>query len=90
MKYSEDRIKTLALNIHNRLYLDNEVDYTDEEKSLQVIKKIMLEFFQWEDKVDEFVKNKILSHKRQILPDSPDWNILYNKYFEEEMRKKKM
>lgn len=89
MKYSEDRIKNLALAIHNRLYLDNEVDYTDEDESLKLIKKLMLDFFQLEDRIDEIVKNKILTLKKNISPGSPEWDIIYKKYFEEEMRKHK-
>lgn len=89
MKYSEDRIKNLALAIHNRLYLDNEVDYVDEEESLKIIKKLMLDFFLLEDRLDEIVKNKILTLKKNISPGSPEWDIVYHKYFEEEMRKHK-
>lgn len=87
MKYSEDRIKNLALQIHDRLYLDNHVDYKDEDEALQVIKDFMLGYFQMEDKVDDIVTKKILSQKKSIIPGSADWDVLYNKYFEEEMRK---
>lgn len=90
MKYSEDRIKSLALKIHDKLYLDEDVDYSDEDKALAEIKKVMLEYFQIEDKIDEMVKNKILSLKKQVIPGTDEWNILYRKYFEEEMRKHKM
>lgn len=87
MKYSEDRIKTLALKIHDRLYLDEDADYTDEEKALAAIKEVMFKFFKIEDQIDDRVRRKILSLKRQVIPGSDEWNILYQKYFEEEMRK---
>jgi len=87
MKYSEDRIKTLAKSIHDRLYLDEDVNYKDEDKSLNLIKKTMLAYFQMEDKIDEIVKAKIETLKKRIIPGTDEWNILYRKYFEEEMRK---
>lgn len=90
MKYSEDRIKVLALKIHDKLYLDEAVDYTDDDEALAAIKKVMNKFFQLEDDIDEMVKNKILSLQRQVIPGSDEWKILYRKYFEEEMRKHKM
>jgi len=90
MKYSEDRIKTLALKIHDKLYLNEDVDYTDDDLALAEIKKVMLKFFQLEDDIDDRVKNKILSLKKQIIPGSDEWNILYRKWVEEEMRKHKM
>ena len=87
MKYSEDRIKNIALNINDRLYLDNFVDYTDEDQALVVIKETLLKYFQRGDEIDEIVRNKIASQKAEIIPGSRDWDILYRKYFEEEMRK---
>lgn len=90
MKYSEDRIKNIALKIHDRLYLDNDVDYTDEDGSLQVIKDVMLKFFQLEDQIDDIVTQKIMSLKKNVTPGSPEWDVLYRKYFEEEAAKHKM
>lgn len=87
MKYSEDRIKNIALQIHDRLYLDNEVDYTDEDEALKVIKDTLLHYFQLEDQIDDIVTKKILSLKRGVTPGSAEWDIMYQKYFEEEMRK---
>ena len=87
MKYSEDRIMNIALQIHDRLYLDNEVDYTDEDESLKIVRQTMLGFFSLEDKIDDVVTNKILTLKRGVTPGSPEWDILYQKYFEEELNK---
>lgn len=87
MKYSEDRIKNIALQIHDRLYLDNEVDYTDEEESLKIIKGVLLNYFQLEDQIDDVVTKKIMTLKKNITPGSSEWEILYQKYFEEEMQK---
>jgi len=90
MKYSEDRIKSLALKIHDRLYLDEDVDYTDEDKALAQIKKVMLEFFSLEDKIDDIVRHKIATLKKNVVQGTPEFDILYQKYFEEEMRKHKI
>lgn len=87
MKYSEDRIKNIALQIHDRLYLDNEVDYADEEESLKIIKSTLLNYFQLEDQIDDVVTKKIMTLKKNITPGTPEWEILYQKYFEEEMQK---
>lgn len=87
MRYSEDRIKNLAWTIHDRLYLDEDVDYTDEELALEKVKEIMLKFFKKEDEIDDLVIKKILSLQRKVQPGSQEWGILYQRYFEEEMRK---
>jgi len=90
MKFSEERIGKIALKIHDRLYLDNDVDYTDEDAALAEIKRSMTGFFHVEDLIDESVTKKILSLKKGVSPGSSEWNILYNKYFEEEMAKHKL
>ncbi len=87
MKYSEERIGALALKIHDRLYLDEDVDYTDEDKALEVIKKTMTRFFALEDQIDDLVRQKIATLKRNLVPYSAEWDIMYSKYFEEEMKK---
>lgn len=89
MKYSEERIKNLAFKIHDQLYMNEDVDYTDDEKALAFIKKIMIDFFSLEDKTDTIVTNKVLSLKKGIAQGSPEWYIMYQKYFEEEMAKHK-
>lgn len=90
MKYSEDRIKSLALKIHDKLYLDEDVDYVDEDKALVQIKKAMLNYFQLEDTIDEKVRAKINSLQREVHPGTNEWNTLYRQYYEEEIRKHKM
>jgi hypothetical protein len=90
MKFSEDRIKKIALQIHDRLYLDNDVDYNNEDEALRAIKKVMLNFFQLEDKIDTLVTQKIYSLKKGVTPGTNEWDILYNKYFEEELVKHKL
>lgn len=89
MKYSEDRIKNLAFKIHDQLYMNNDVDYTNEELALAKIKDVMLKYFSIEDGVDEAVRKRIASLKREIPIGSDEWNIMYEKYKEEELRKTK-
>lgn len=88
MKYSDDRIKTLALKIHNALYHDNHVTYKDDDASLRLIKDVMLQYFHIEDEVDTFVQEKLRATKKHLVPGTSEWQILYNKYCEEESRKR--
>ncbi|MBI2340981.1 MAG: DUF507 family protein, partial [Deltaproteobacteria bacterium] len=67
MRLSEDRISHICLKIHDRLYLDELVDYTDEDEALRVIKKTMTDFLAMDDHIDDFVREKIRSIKRGIV-----------------------
>lgn len=88
MRLSEERVMHIAHKIHDRLYLDEFVDYTDEDAALKEIKKIMADFLLMEEKIDNFVRQKIQTLKKGILEGSPEWEVLYRKYSEEELRKK--
>lgn len=88
MRISEDRISLISHKIHDRLYLDEIVDYKEEEAALNAIKKVFLDFFQAEDEIHEIVARRILSQKKGILEGSREWDVLYNKYTLEEMTKR--
>lgn len=90
MRLSEERIFHICHKIHDRLYLDELVDYTDEDEALVVIKKVFTEFLVMEDQIDEAVRTKIATLKKGVTEGSPEWEILHRKYFEEEMRKKNL
>lgn len=88
MKFNEDRLSHIAHKIHDRLYLDEIVDYIDEDEALRVIKKILNDFVALEDQVDDFVRAKVQSLKRGVTEGSPEWEVMHRKYFEEEMKKR--
>ena len=66
-----------------------ELDYIAEitEVRLQVV-KVITEVLAVDDEVDGFVKNKLNSLSKDIWEGSNEWEVMYNKYYEEEMNKK--
>jgi len=40
-----------------------------------------------EDRLDDIVRQKIQSLSRRVAPGSREWDVLYRKYYEEELRK---
>ncbi len=42
-----------------------------------------------EDLIDELVRKKIQSLSRPVPPGSREWEILYRKYFEQELKKQR-
>lgn len=88
MKFSDDRISHLAHLIHKGLVKDQLAAYTDEDKAHREIKKTLIEYLKVEDAADEAARGKIASLKRGVLEGSREWEVLYRKYFEEELAKK--
>jgi hypothetical protein len=65
------------------------VDFPNEGRALSETKQVLREFFQGEDRIDEVVRRKILSLSRHVPPGGREWDVLYRKYFEEEMRRQR-
>lgn len=84
----EEQVNQLSHSIHDRIYHDDLIDYTDEDRAIRTIKKTLKEVLQWEDILDDKVREKIRSLKRGVQEGSREWDILYQKYMEEERRKK--
>jgi hypothetical protein len=77
----------LAHLIINGLRNGNLVDFANEGRVLTETKQVLHDFFKREDHIDELVRQKIMSLSRHVPPGSREWDVLYRKYFEEEIRK---
>ena len=88
MRFTEERISHLSHLIHDGLYMDDFVDYTDEDEALAIIKKAFVEFVAIDEACDHVASQKVASLKRGVAQGGSEWLILHRKYYEEEMRKK--
>jgi hypothetical protein len=88
LRLSEDRISHISHLILDRIWKDDLVDFVDENRALKEVKMVITGYFQIEDDVDEAVRNKIRSLSRYVPEGSREWDILYKKYYQEELDKK--
>jgi hypothetical protein len=88
MWMSDERIRHISHLIVDALYYDDLIDYDSEESVVTEVKRIALDYFHKEDKIDSIVRDKISSLSRPVPPGSREWDILYKKYFDEESRKR--
>ena len=89
MNISEDRISHLAHKILDKLWRDDLVDFSDEADALSAIKSSIHQYFSVTDEIDAIVRKKLASYSQAKVPGSRDWEILYQKFYREEMAKKK-
>ena len=88
-RLSENRISHLARLIIDGVWKSNLADFTNEGRVLAETKRVLHEFFDGEEHLDEVVRRKITSLSRHVPPGSREWDVLYRKYREEELRKQK-
>lgn len=88
MKLSEERQSHLVHLIIESVWDDDLVDYADDEMALRFAKKAMTQWAAEEDNTDQAVRQKLSSLKRNVQEGTPEWEILYKKYYEEELRRR--
>lgn len=88
MIISEERLIHLAHRVTDEVWKDDLADYTDEDMVLKLSKKALQEFVNEELDIDKRAREKVASLKRGVVEGSPEWDILYKKYYEEERGKR--
>ncbi len=90
MHLSEDRISHLSHLILDKLVQDKDVDVLQaEERLLREIKHTISAEMQYEDDADTAARRTIQSLSRRVPEGSREWDVLYRKYFEEEMNRRR-
>jgi hypothetical protein len=84
------REKTIRLShvITDLLVSRTDVEFVEDrdtvrQKTLQILQDLLKE----EEAVDTEVKKKITSQKKEIQEGSEEWDVLYRKYYADEMRR---
>jgi hypothetical protein len=90
IRYSEGRLSHLAHKILATLRAEGLADIENERLTLQQIKRALEGQREREAKLDEAVRRKIASLSRKVPPGSREWDILYQRYLDEEHRKQKI
>lgn len=88
MTISEERQSHLVHLLIDGIWNDDLVDYSNEEQAMRAGNRAMSLFIKECEDIDRHVNQKIASLKRGVVEGSPEWDILYSKYYEEEMQRR--
>ncbi len=88
MNLSVDRQKSLAYLLVNEFLKQGMIKSSNQEEVRRWALKGVEEFVFLCKKIDQNVENKIRSLKRNVIEGSEEWNVLYYKYYEEELIRK--
>jgi hypothetical protein len=88
VRISRDKVNKVAHVISDALADLEQVDFVEDRNTIRLeIRKILEDLLNQEEKIDTAAKQKIESQKRTILEGSQEWDILYRKYYNEEVKK---
>ncbi len=89
MKFSEGRQSHLSHEIVRVLKAEGLADIDREKYVLHEIKRVFESEHERGDQIDDIVRQKIASLSRNVPPGTPEWDILYKRYYEEEDRRRR-
>jgi hypothetical protein len=90
MRLSEDRIYHISHLIQDMLIRNRNVDILlTEERMLREIKRTIADELKFEDDADEAARRTIQSLSRKVPEGSREWDVLYRKYVEEELNRRR-
>ena len=88
MRISSDKVNKLAHTIADTLAEVDECDFLDDRNTIrQEARKALEKLLAEETKLDANARLKIASQRKIIVEGSQEWDILYRKYYNDEVKK---
>ncbi|HEV2116638.1 MAG TPA: DUF507 family protein [Terriglobales bacterium] len=88
MRLSRDKVNKLAHTITDALATMDEVEFVEDRNTIRLeARRLLEELLGQEARIDAAARQKIENQKRTILEGSQEWDILYRKYYNEEVKK---
>ena len=88
MRISRDKVNKVAHVATDALATIDELDFVEDRNTIRLeVRKILEDLLNQEARIDQAARLKIESQKRTSLEGSQEWDILYRKYYNEEVKK---
>jgi len=88
LRLSRDKLNKLAHSVTDALAAMETVKLVEERNAIRLeVRRILEEVLRTEARIDAAARQKIESQKRTILEGTQEWDILYRKYYNEEVKK---
>ena len=88
MRISRDKVNKVAHVVSDALAEMNEVGFVEDRNTIRLeVRKVLEELLNQEERIDQAARQKIENQKRTILEGTQEWDILYRKYYNEEVKK---
>jgi hypothetical protein len=88
VRLSRDKVNKLAHTVADALASLDQVEFLEDRNTIRMeARRILEELLKEEEKIDLAARQKIESQRRTITEGTQEWDILYRKYYNEEVKK---
>ena len=88
MRLTREKIVRISHQLTDLLVQSNEVEFIEDRDTIrQHIVQTITSVLHEEEKVEVEVRKRISSQKKEILEGSEEWDLLFRKYYSDELRR---
>jgi uncharacterized protein len=88
MRLSREKVNRLAHLVTEDLVVNDAIEFVEDRNTIRLeVVKIINEELKREEDLDREARKKIESQKKTVPEGSLEWDILYRKYYAEEVKK---
>jgi len=90
VKLSHERCVHLSHLFVNALEDDDDVEFLRDPNDIRLrVLQVLESELMKEEELEEAIRRKIASQRREVPEGSPEWDLLFRKYYDEEIKKVK-
>ena len=87
MRLTREKVHLVSHLVTDKLASIDALDIIEDRNTIRLaVIDILMKWLKKEEDVDKAARHKIETQKRSIPEGSAEWEILYRKYYDEEMR----
>ena len=88
MRLTREKVVRISHQLIDLLVQSNDVEFIEDRDTIrQHMVTTMTNILKEEEKVEVEVRKRITSQKKEILEGSEEWDVLFRKYYSEELRR---
>ena len=88
MRLTREKVVRISHQVIDLLVQSNEVEFVEDRDAIrQHVVQTMTNVLKEEERVEQEVRRRITSQKKEILEGSEEWDVLFRKYYSEERRR---
>jgi len=88
MRLTREKVVRISHQLIDLLVQSDDVEFIEDRDTIrQHMVQTMTNVLREEEKVEVEVRKRITSQKKEILEGSEEWDVLFRKYYSEELRR---
>jgi hypothetical protein len=87
VRLTREKVNLLSHHVADKLATIDAVEFIEDRNTIRLaVFDILTKWLKKEEQIDAAARHKIESQQRKIPEGSAEWEILYRKYYEEELK----